>query len=208
MSFLINLLMLIIGRIKRHNIIDSAHVSALSLKGNKIKVQNGTKIDKATEIGSHTYIGCYCYVTRAKIGRYVSIANNVSIGQGEHDLNKISTCSTFYKDAWGVLTEGECVICDDAWIGVDAVILRNVRVGIGAVIAANAVVTSDVPDFAVVAGVPARIIKYRFSPNIIELILNSKWWHYDPVDAALIQEKLEMEFEKYENCKLTRDDIQ
>lgn len=179
---------------EKSNQIKSFHVSLKALRGVNIKIQTGTRVDSQCEIGGNTYIGCYTYITRAKIGRYVSIANNVSIGQGEHPLNNVSTSSIFYSSPWNELTEGVCEICDDAWIGVDAVILRNVRVGIGAVVAANAVVTKDVPDFAVVAGVPARIIKYRFPVEKIEKIRASLWWEHEPAEATLIQKKLVTEF--------------
>ena len=144
------------NRFNKKNSILSEYVSQLAIRGQGIHIQTGTRVDAHSLIESYTYIGCYCYITKSKIGRYVSIANNVSIGQGEHDLKRISTSSLFYNNAWDNLTSGECEICDDAWIGVDAVILRNVRIGIGAVVAANAVVTKNVPDYALVIGNPAK----------------------------------------------------
>ena len=162
------------------------------MHGENIQIQTGSRVDGSSEVGGNTYIGCYCYITRAKIGRYVSIANNVSIGQGEHQLDRISTSSLFYKDPWSMLTSKDCEIGSDVWIGVDAVILRGVKIGTGAVIAANAVVTKDVPDFAVVAGVPARIIKYRFTESQILKILASNWWEKNFSDAVAICNQLEV----------------
>lgn len=69
------------------------------------------------------------------------------------------------------------IIGNDVWIGSHALILGGVKIGDGAVIGAGAVVTKDVPPYAVVGGVPARIIKYRFSQEIIDKLLEIKWWN-------------------------------
>ncbi|MGX9519172.1 CatB-related O-acetyltransferase [Vibrio mediterranei] len=169
---------------------DNVHLE--SIHGEKIEVREGTYIDKFSTIGSYTYIGRSCTISKANIGNYCSIANNVSIGQGEHSLEKISTSSIFYKDAYNVLTANECTISHDVWIGVDAIILRGVMIGTGAVIGANSVVTKDVPPFAVVVGSPAKIIKYRFKEEKIETILKSRWWDAAPDIATKIFEEVEL----------------
>lgn len=189
--FLRNILGILHARITKKCRIYSVYASPKAIKGCNIEIQQGARIDASTEIGGNTYIGCYSYITRAKIGRYVSIANNVSIGQGEHRLDNISTSSMFYDSPWEELTAGYCEIGNDVWIGVDAVILRNVKIGIGAVIAANAVVTKDVPNFAVVAGVPAKIIKYRFSEEEQSQILHSMWWESEIVEAKAALKQLQ-----------------
>ncbi|MBF4991653.1 CatB-related O-acetyltransferase [Methylophilus sp. QUAN] len=156
-----------------------------------ISTMKDVVIDASSSIGSYTYIGKSSFITRSTIGRFCSIANNVSIGHGEHHLNRISTSSLFYADPWQELTREECLIESDVWIGVDAIILRGVKVGVGAVIAANAVVTRDVPPFAIVAGVPARILRYRFSEAKQQQILASKWWEQSLEQAAVIFKQLE-----------------
>ena len=94
-----------------------------------------------------------------------------------------------------ILTVGKCNIGNDVWIGVDAIILRGVTISNGAVVAANAVVTHDVPEFAVVAGVPAKIIKYRFPESVRDKIIKSQWWNGDFEQANHIQKKLRIELD-------------
>lgn len=157
-----------------------------AINGIHITIGKYTSIDKHTKIKSYTYIGKNCNITKAEIGHYVSIANNVSIGQGEHDLSKPSTSSIFYENPYNQLTQENCIIGPDVWIGVDAVILRGVKIGTGAVIGANSVVTKDVPDYAIVAGVPARVIKYRLDEKTQKYLSTAKWWEYSPSDAKKI----------------------
>ena len=168
----------------------SSLVAYQSIQGECINIQSGVQIDKYSSVGSNTYVGRLSSITSSKIGRYVSIANNVSIGLGEHDLDRISTSSVFYINPLETLTKGKCVIGDDVWIGVDAIVLRGANIGTGAVVAANAVVTKDVPPYAIVAGCPARILRYRFSEDNINKILASKWWEKDPKEAAIIHNQL------------------
>jgi len=151
----------------------------------------GSVTDHLTSIGNYCYIGRYCYLTRVKIGNYCSIANNVSIGQGEHDLTKISTNSIFYDNAFTELTKGDCEIGNDVWIGVDSIIKRGIKIGNGAVIGANSVVTKDVPPYTIVVGSPAKIIRYRFDESKIKLIEDSKWWTIPYSDAKKIFQDME-----------------
>jgi len=148
-----------------------------------VDIQKGCVVSDDTIIGEYTYIGANTTLTKAVVGRYCSIANNVSIGDGEHILDKVSTSSYFYDDPYEVLTQKECIIGNDVWIGTKSIIRRGVKIGNGAVIGANSFVNKDVPEFAVVVGSPARIIKYRFNPTIIKLITKSNWWELS-IDEA------------------------
>lgn len=173
----------------------SLEVSPKSLaSGRGIEIQSGTSIDSSSCIGSYTYIGRNTHITKTKIGRYCSIANNVSIGQGEHSIDKISTSAIFYDNPWEILTKTDCTIESDVWIGVDAIVLRGVKVGVGAVIAANAVVTKDVPPYGVMVGAPARLIRYRFNEEQRSLILATRWWEKCREDASALIHKLEKKF--------------
>jgi FkbM family methyltransferase len=156
-----------------------------------VQIMSGTQISADCQIGDYSYIGHNCFITKSTIGRYCSIANNVSIGQGEHDFNRISTSSIFYEYPYQELTRKACMIGNDVWIGVDAIIKRGVVIGDGAVIGANSFVNTDIPAYAVAAGSPAKILKFRFSPGKIAEIRKSSWWNYDLNDAKNIIRALE-----------------
>lgn len=181
---------LLLQRWRSSNYISSTEVSLRALLGRNITIGRGTQVDELSTIGSYTYLGRNCTVTKSKIGRYVSIGNNVTIGPGEHELCRFSTSSLFYTNPYDELTRGECILENDAWIGVDAIIMRGVRIGIGAVVAANAVVTKDVPDYAIVAGVPAKVLKYRLDEKQQVKVTASQWWNYDLQEARSILENL------------------
>lgn len=110
-----------------------------------------------------------------KIGNYCSIAPDVSfVIDGEHNYKLISTYPFKQRYLGGKdvsESKGDIVIGDDVWIGYRATILSGVKIGQGAIIAAGAVVTKDVPPYAIVGGVPAKVIKYRFEPKMIEELL-------------------------------------
>lgn len=163
--------------------ISSNTISALFLSGENIQIMNGTIVSPDSSIGANTYIGFNCHVTRANIGSFVSIADGVLIGPGEHSLSEISTSSIFYDEPYSVLTKGECNIGDDVWIGAGCIIRRGITIGFGAVIGANSFVNSDVPPFAVMAGTPAKLIKFRFDKDFQEKILKSQWTRL-PLDLA------------------------
>lgn len=171
---------------RNSNIVKSNYVSLKAINGNNINIMEGTHIDKESIINSYTYIGYNCFVTKSQIGRYTSIANNVSIGMGEHNLQSVTNSSFFYDDEYAQLTKKDCIIGHDVWIGVDSIIRRGVKIGNGAIIGANSFVNKNVPDFAIVAGSPAKIIKYRFSPEIMKKITNSEWWKFDLNEAKKI----------------------
>lgn len=162
--------------------------------GHDTNIMSPAYIDANCEIGNYTYIGTYSNITKAKIGNYCSIGNFVTIGPGEHKMDRISTSHWFASDDnYTELTEKDCVIDNDVWIGVGAIIRRGVHVGNGAVVGANSFVNSDVPPFAIVAGNPAKIIRYRFDPNKIKRILKSNWWNKNLSDAQQIIKLLEKE---------------
>lgn len=118
------------------------------------------------------------------IGNFCSIARDVTIQEYFHDHSKI-TSYYIYRNIFSedlskdIVSKGSIKIGNDVWIGTGAQILSGVNIADGAVVAANSTVVHDVPPYAIVGGVPARIIKYRFSPEIIETLLEIKWWNWD-----------------------------
>jgi acetyltransferase-like isoleucine patch superfamily enzyme len=127
------------------------------------------------------------------VGNFVSIAPGVlMITGGIHPTNWVSTFP--FRFEWklpGALedgmpySKGDIVIGSDVWIGTDAVILSGVKIGHGAVIATRAVVTKDVPPYAIVAGIPAKVVDYRFDEATIQSLLEIAWWDWD--DMAIQQ---------------------
>lgn len=110
-----------------------------------------------------------------KIGNYVSIAPGVHfLLGGEHVYSGFSTFPSKVKlrgDEWEAPTKGPIVVEDDVWIGSESLILSGVTIGQGAVVAAKSLVVKDIPPYAIVGGNPAKIIKYRFSPDLIDKLL-------------------------------------
>ncbi|WP_037353996.1 CatB-related O-acetyltransferase [Selenomonas sp. FC4001] len=148
-------------------------------------------------IGEYTFIGDNTKITKAEIGRYCSVGEDVCISPGEHLIDAVSTSAMFYEEPWDVLTRKNVVIGDDVWIGTRSIILGGVKIGNGAIIAAGAVVTKDVPPFAVYGGVPAKFIKMRFPEVKIKIILDSKWWEYPPNEAKIIIRSLEKKMAEF-----------
>lgn len=132
-------------------------------------------------IGAHTYIRSRSHLSLvSSIGRFCSVGSGVVIGQEKHThpTNWLSSHPFQYTDAplkYHAKTE-MAVIGHDVWIGSEAMILEGVTVGTGAVIATRALVTEDVPPYAIVVGVPARIVRFRHEPALVERLLASRWW--------------------------------
>ena len=149
-----------------------------------------------SQIASYSYIGKNCIVQNTTMGNYCSIADDVLIGLGKHPTYLISSSPLFFrkKNTLGMQLVDKDVdfkeyanitIGHDVWIGARAIILDGINVGHGAIIAANAVVTKDVSPYAIVAGVPAKMIKYRFTEDKIEQLLKSAWWNWSYEEIKL-----------------------
>ena len=159
-------------------------------------VVHGEKLRKrGVAIGFGTFIAPDVKVRdkNTVIGKYCSIASGSHIGTGRHPLDALSTNAMVHSDCFqkegpiGILPENRVVfehhlpvrIGNDVWIGLNAVIMDGVSVGDGAVIGTGAIVTRDVPPYAIVAGVPARIIKYRFDEETIRRLVQNPWFERD-----------------------------
>ena len=144
------------------------------------KIARDCDIRKGVEILEHSYVNRGSNIMSGKIGKYCSIGYNVDIGMFEHPVTMVSTSKEIYENTntWDEIFEPP-IIGNDVWIGSKATILQGVTIGNGAIIAAGAVVTKDVPPYAIVGGVPAKIIKYRFDEDVRKCIEDTKWWEND-----------------------------
>lgn len=158
------------------------------------------KLDKTVVIyGSYTlinvnidyasYVSHNAHISNTSIGKFCSIGPNLISGWGIHPIGGISTNPAFYSSS----RKSKIVFCDvdiaeehrpivignDVFIGANVTILDGISIGDGAVIGAGAVVSKNIPPYAIAVGCPIKVVKYRFSPEIIHHLLKSKWWEKD-----------------------------
>ena len=146
-----------------------------------------------SKIGFQTYIGDYSNLDNTIIGKYTCISHCVVVVQGQHPIEKfVSIHPAFFSKDYlysyvknnnfadykyiDAENKTACIIGNDVWIGYGALIMAGVKIGDGAVIGAGSIVTKDVDPFTVVAGVPAKQIKERFSKNEVLNLLKVEWW--------------------------------
>ena len=174
----------------------------------------GCYVVRGAHISSEVRLGDFCYVNRGAVlcsgdfGRFCSIAPNAIIGPQEHPTKFLSTsCSLYGPDnlfgissRWNTRPEPPR-IGSDVWIGAAAFVREGVQIGHGAVVGAGAIVTRDIPPYAIVAGAPAKVIRFRFGPSVVAELLEGRWWEssleelkekaeifHRPFEGAAIQE--------------------
>jgi len=141
-------------------------------------------------VGKYTYINMYSLIDKntESIGRFCSIAHNVKIGLGSHPIKWASTHPFAHKKSYGLVKEDiefekkvtkRCIIGNDVWIGANAIILAGVKVGDGAIIGANSLVTEDVEPFSIVFGNPAKHQRFRFDNETISALQKLQWWNWN-----------------------------
>jgi acetyltransferase-like isoleucine patch superfamily enzyme len=153
-------------------------------------------------VGSHTYgvptIRWWGEAAKLRIGKFCSIARDVTIYLGgNHRTDWITTYTFTAMRPWRrhthggahPATRGDVVIGNDVWLGENCTIFSGVTIGDGAVIAGRAVVSRDVPAYTIAAGNPARVVRYRFTPEQIEHLLRVRWWDWDDAE---IRRKLQV----------------
>lgn len=155
------------------------------------KLEKFNRVDRNSliyhsEIGAFSYFGTRNVIMHSEIGKFCSVSWNVTIGPANHDYNRITSHDFLYNDYYGI-NEGieiydrfnkKTIIGNDVWIGTNAIVLNGVRIGNGAVIGANTVVTKDVPPYAIFVGNPGKVIKFRFEKEIINQLESIKWWDW------------------------------
>lgn len=185
------------------------HIEQVSLSQNSPTIGKGTKIKNTTfgqwieigesnlidnsKIGDYTYTGQYCFIQNSNLKKFISMAAMVRIGPTNHPYDRPAQHISLYNgEAYGFnnpdkkflskRTQIKTIIGNDVWIGHGAIIQAGLTVGNGAVIGSGAVVTKDVAPYTIVGGVPARIIKDRFSDEIKTDLEKIAWWNWSRKD--------------------------
>ena len=154
-------------------------------------VRKGAQV-YGSQMGYHSGVNMNTFISNTIIGRYSEIAWNCSIGPRNHLYRNFTISDFIYNDEERLKFSGsQTIIGNDVWIGCNTIVLSGVTIGDGAIIGAGSIVTKDVPPFAVVIGAPAKIVKYRFEKNIIEKLMEIKWWLKDKEEIILIKKELE-----------------
>ena len=143
--------------------------------GSYSEILRNVILNKSVKVGDYTSINNNTIIECGSIGNFCSIGVDCIIGAGKHAINYITTSQLLYGDRYNGY-DAPPIIGNDVWIGSRSIIMQGVNVADGSIIGAGAVVTKDVPPYAIVGGVPAHIIKYRFSPNMIDRLLNQRLW--------------------------------
>lgn len=187
-----------LGAVKlfRNSVVIDSHLADGCTVGNDTNVErclfeNNVIINRRSfvndsQIGAYSYAGINLTMNWTRLGRFCSLGRNVDIGGFDHDYHKVTTMPQF---RWNQMTNGGgkipdvmlhdyCVIGNDVWIAAGAQVLHKAKIGDGAVIGGGAVVTHDIPAYAIAVGIPAKVIGYRFEQKYINDLLELQWWNW------------------------------
>lgn len=154
-------------------------------------IEKRCKLPKNIELGREVYIASNTFVggTCTKIGAFSSIAQDVIISPNSHPTDLFSTSPYFYYKKRGFVPSNQykgqlsdTIIDEDVWIGARAMVMQGVHVGVGAIIAAGAVVTKSVEPYSIVGGIPAKHIKFRFDSDKRDFLIKSQWWNLGDIE--------------------------
>ena len=185
---------------------DDAVLADVELCGNNSV--NRRNVVLRSRIGRYSYTGNNTTIRSSDVGRFCSISWNVSVGGGDHEMAALTTMT---KERFSFLDNiveaaelraeslqrlarlSSCIVGNDVWIGTGVIVMNGVSIGDGAVIGAGAVVTHDVPPFTIVVGAPARVLRKRFSDEIIDSLAELEWWNWP---SNVIREHKDLIFEE------------
>jgi acetyltransferase-like isoleucine patch superfamily enzyme len=188
---------------KTSTVAKSARIKATTEVEDPVQIGQNCRV-LADYIGRYTFINDgTCIFDSVTIGRFSTFARNCQIGGAEHPIHHLTTSFFRISKDWfpndplvraakplrstprkSRSRSNRIEIGSDVWIGAAVLVLKGVTIGHGAVLGAGSVVTKDVPPYAVVVGNPAKIIRYRFSDEIVERLLRTAWWDLDPAIIA------------------------
>lgn len=156
----------------------SSQISTKANYGKGVRVGKNVVIDDQVSIGDYSYINRNSSIEKCSIGKFCSISEGVKINPVEHNYRLRSTHPVLGNNGHYGQENEPVEIGNDVLISLNAIILSGVKISDGAVIGAGAVVTKDIPPYAIVAGVPARVIKFRFEQAEIDKLEQMKWWDW------------------------------
>lgn len=156
--------------------------------GRYCEVGARTKVAEST-FGDYAYVVNDSDIIYTDVGKFCSIAAHTRINPGNHPLERVALSHFTYRSSAYDMGPDDaaffdwrrsfrCVMGNDVWIGHGAVVLPGVKLGNGAAVGAGAIVTKDVPPFAIVVGNPGKILRYRFTPEIIAALERIAWWDW------------------------------
>jgi acetyltransferase-like isoleucine patch superfamily enzyme len=202
----------------KDNVVISPYCSVFNCQiADYVKIYDHTTLSDCI-IGRFSYIATGNSISQVKIGNFCSIGPECILGYGDHPTDFVSTspvffstlkqCGISFSDQDYFKERKEIVVGHDVWIGARVFIRDGVTIGNGAVIAAGAVVVKDVPDYAIVGGVPAKIIRFRFPQEIIQKLQIMKWWDLSEeklreAQSLIAQKDIQLFIRWYETKELT-----